>query len=193
MSINLLSASVSVSVLQISSSVSLFWILHICFCSVTKSCPTLCDSMDCSAPGSSVLHYLSKFVQIHIHWVGDVIQPSYPLLPLSPPALNLFQHQGLSSEVTLCIRWPKYWSFSFSINPSNGCSGLISFSIDWLYLLAVLEILKSLLQHHNSKASTYMWYCIYFFLILFHCRLLQDTEYSFLYYIQRQSLFHTHV
>ena len=161
-SVSLLFTSVSISVLQVSSSVPLFWILHICFFSVAKSCPTLCDCMDCSAPGSSVLHYLSEFVQIHIHWVGDAIQPSYPLLPSSPPALSLSQHQGLSNELTLCIRWPKYWSFSFSISLSNGYSGLISFRIDWLDLLAVLEILKSLLQHHSSKASTYKWYCIYF-------------------------------
>ena len=75
-------------------------------------------------------------------------------MPLSsPPAFNLSQHQGLSSESACCIRWPKYWSFSFNFSPSNEYSGLISFGIDWLNLLAIKETLKSLLQHHSSKAS----------------------------------------
>ena len=152
-SISLLFTSVSVSVLQISSSVPLFWILHICFFQSLSRVQLFVTCRDCSAPGSSVLHRLSEFVQIHR--VADAVQPSYPLLPSSPPALSLSQHQGLSNELTLCIRWPQYWSFSFSISLSNGYSGLISFRIDWLDLLAVLEILKSLLQHHSSKASTY--------------------------------------
>jgi len=85
--------------------------------------------------------------------VGDAIQLSHPVLSPSPPAFNLSQHQGLFKESVLCIRWPKYWSFSFSISPSNEYSGLISFRTDWLDLLAVLGTLKSLLQHHSSKAS----------------------------------------
>ena len=101
-------------------------------------------------PGSSVLHYLLEFVQIHVHWVGNATQPSHPLLSLSPLALNLSQHQGL---FPLCIRWPKYWNFSFSISPSNEYLGLISFRIDWFDLLAVQGTLKSLLQLH-LKAST---------------------------------------
>ena len=71
-----------------------------CFCSVTKLCPTLCSPMDCSMPGFSVLHCLLEFAQIHVHWVGDAIQPSHPLLPPSPPALSLSQHQGLSQWVS---------------------------------------------------------------------------------------------
>ena len=104
-------------------------------CSVPKSCPTLCDPMDYSTPGFSVLHSLLEFTQTHVHRVGDVIQPSHPLLSPSPLAFNLFQHQGLSNESVLRIRWPKYWSFSFSITPSNEYSGLISCRMDWLNLL----------------------------------------------------------
>ena len=84
---------------------------------------------------------------------SDAIQPSYPLLSPSPPAPNLSQHQVFSNESALRIRWPKHWSFSFSISPSNEYSGLVSFRMDWLDLLAVQGILKSLLQHHSSKAS----------------------------------------
>ena len=109
--------------------------------------------MDCSMPGFPVLDYLPEYAQTRVHWVSDAIQPSHPLSLLSPPALNLSQHQGLFSESTLCIEWPKYWSFSFSISPSNEYSGLISFRIDWLDLLAVQGTLKSLLQHYTSKAS----------------------------------------
>ena len=81
------------------------------------------------------------------------IQPSHPLSSPSPPAFSLPQHQGLSNESALCIRWPKYWSFSFSISPSNEYSGLISFRMDWLHFLIVQGTIKSLLQHHSSKAS----------------------------------------
>ena len=87
----------------------------------------------------------------HVHWVSDAIQPSHPLSSPSLPALYLFQHQGLFQCVSLHIRWPKHWSFSFS--PSSEYSGLISFRIDWFDLLAVQGTLKSLLKHHNSKAS----------------------------------------
>ena len=89
--------------------------------------------------------------------------PSHPLLSPSSPAFNLSQHQGLSNESFLCIRWPKYWRFNFSISPSNEHSGLISFRMDWLDLLAVQEILKSLLQHHSSKASILR--CSAFFIV----------------------------
>ena len=88
----------------------------------------------------------------HVHWVGDVIQPSHPLLSPSPPTFNLSQHQGLFKLVPR-IRWSKYWSFSFSISRPSEYSGLISFRVDWLKLLAVQGTLKSLLQHHSSKAS----------------------------------------
>ena len=109
--------------------------------------------MDCSMPGFSVHHQLPGITQTHVHWVGDTIQPSHPQSSPSPPALSLSQHQGFSKESVLRIRWPKYWSFNFSISPSNECSGLISSRIGWLDLLTVQGTLKSLLQHHSSKAS----------------------------------------
>ena len=84
----------------------------------------------CNMPDFPLLHYLLEFAQTHIHWVSDAIQPSHPLSPLSPPAFNLSQHQGLFHESALRIRWPKYWSFSFSISPSNEYSELISFSTE---------------------------------------------------------------
>ena len=104
-------------------------------------------------PGLPVHHQLPEFTQTHAHRVSDAIQPSHPLSSPSPPAFNLSQHQGLFNESALRIRWPKYWSFSFNISPSNEYSGLISFRIDWLDLLAVQGSLKSLLQQHSSKAS----------------------------------------
>ena len=113
----------------------------------------LCDPMDCSTPGFPVHHQLSEFTQTHVHRVSDAIQPSHPLLSPSPLTLNISQHQVFSSELVLHIRWQKYWSFSFSINPSNEYSGLISFRIYWLGLLAVQGTLNSLLQHHSSKPS----------------------------------------
>ena len=119
-------------------------------CSVTKSCLTLCDPMNYSRPGVPALHYFLEFAQTQVHWVDDAIQLSHPLLPTSPPALNLSQHQGLSNESALQIRWPKYWSFRFSINLTNEYSGLIFFD-NWFDLLAVQRTLRNLLQHHNSK------------------------------------------
>ena len=126
---------------------------HSVFSSVAQSCLTLCHPMDCSMPGLPAHCQLPEFTQTHVHWVGDAIQPSHPLLSPSPPAFNISQHHGLFQLVNLRIRWPKYWSFSFSISPSNEYSGLISFRMDWLDLLAVQGTLKSLLQHHSSKAS----------------------------------------
>ena len=122
------------------------------FSSVAQSCPTLCDPMNHSTPGLPVHHQLPESTQTHVHCVSDAIQPSHPLSSPSPPALNLSQHQGFSNESALHIRWPKYWSFSFNISPSNEHPGLI-FRMDWLDLLAVQWTLKSLLQHHSSKAS----------------------------------------
>ena len=104
------------------------------FNSVTQSCLTLCDPMDCSTPGYLVHHQLPEFTQTRVHWVGDAIQPSHPLSSPSPPAFNLSQHQGLFNESVFCIRWPKYWSFSFNISPSNEYSGLVSFRMDWMDL-----------------------------------------------------------
>ena len=123
------------------------------FSSVAQSCPTLCHPMNCSTPGLPVHHEHPEFIQIHVHRVGNAIQPSHLLSSPSPPAFNLSQYQGLFKCVSSSHRWPKYWSFSFSINPSNEYPGLISFRIDWLDLLAVQGTLRSLLQHHNSKAS----------------------------------------
>ena len=122
-----------------------FVLIQVC-CSVAKLCLTPCDPMNCSTPGSPALHYLQEFAQTPVHWVGDAIQLPHPLL-LPFPALSLSQHQGRCSESTLHIRWPKYWSFSFSISPSNEYSELISFRIDWFDLLAVQGTLKSLPWH----------------------------------------------
>ena len=105
--------------------------------------------MDCSTPGLPVHHHLLESTQTHVHWVNDAIQLSHPLSSPSPPALNLSQHQVFSNESALHIRWPKYWSFSFSISPSNEYSGLISFRMDF----TVQGTLKSLLQHYSAKAS----------------------------------------
>ena len=106
-----------------------------------------------------------QFTQTH-HRVGDAIQPSHPLSSPSPPALNPSQHQGLTNELTLHMRWPKYWSFSFSIIPSKEIPGLIS-RMDKLDLLAVQGTLKSLLQHHTSKASI-LWRSAFFTVQLSH-------------------------
>ena len=121
------------------------------FSSVAQSCPTLCDHMDCRIPGLPVHHQLPEFTQTHVHWISDAIQPSHPLLSLYSPSIFL-SITVFSNELVLCIRWPKYWSFSF-ISPSNEHPGLISFRMDWLDLLVVQETLKSLLQHFSSKAS----------------------------------------
>ena len=121
------------------------------FSSVTQSCPTVCNPMDCSMPGFPALHYLPEFTQTHVHWVDDATTISSScqpllLLPSTFPSIRVF-----SNESALHIRWPKYWSFS--ISPSNEYSGLISFRIDWFDLLAVQGTLKSLVQHHSLKAS----------------------------------------
>ena len=120
------------------------------FSSVTQSCPTLCNPMNHSMPGLPVHHQLPEFIQTHVHRIHDAIQPPPPLsslllLPLIFPSIRVF-----SNESVLHIRWPKDWSFSFSISPSNKYSGLISFRMDWLDLLAVQGTLKSLLQYHTT-------------------------------------------
>ena len=109
--------------------------------------------MDYSTPGLPVHHQLPELAQTHVHWVGDAIQPSHPLSPLLFPSSIFPSTRVFSNESALCIRWPKYWSFSFSISPSSGYSGLISFRIDWFDFLAVQGTHKNLLQHHSSKAS----------------------------------------
>ena len=139
--------------LQYKSNVCLPYPLFLQFSSVTQPCLTLCDTLNCSMLGLPVHHQLLEFTQTHVHRVSDAIQPSHPLLSPSPPAPNPSQHQSLFHESTLHVRWPKYWSFSFSIISSKEHPGLISFRMDWLDLLAVQGALKSLLQHHSSKAS----------------------------------------
>ena len=127
------------------------------FSSIAQSCLTLCDPMDSSTPGPPVHHQLPESTQTPVHWVGDAIPPLL-LLPSIFPSIRVF-----SNESDLHIRWPKYWSFSFNISPSNEYSGLISFRIDWLDPLAVQGTLKKLLQHHSSKASI-LW-CSAFFIV----------------------------
>ena len=119
--------------------------------------------MECSTPDFPVHDQLLELAQSHVHQVGDAIQPSHSLSSLSPPAFNFPSIRIFSNESVLCIRWPKYWSFTFSISPSNEYLGLISFRMDLFDLLAVQGTLKSLLQHHSSKASL-LW-CSVFFIV----------------------------
>ena len=123
--------------------------------------------MNCRMPGLPVHHQLPEFTQTHVHRVGDTIQPSHPLFSPSPPAPIPPSIRIFSNESTLPMRWPKYWSFSFSISPSNEHPGLVSFRMDWLDLLAVQGTLKSLLQHHSSKASI-LWCSAFFTVQLLH-------------------------
>ena len=130
----------------------------------------LCNPMNCSTPGLPVHHQLLEFTQTHVHRFSDAIQPFHPRsspspLPPIPPSIRVF-----SNESTLCMRWPKYWSFSFSIIPSKEIPGLISFRMDWLDLLTVQGTLKSLLQHHSSKVSI-LWRSAFFTVQLSHPRL----------------------
>ena len=115
--------------------------------------PSPISPMDCHKLGFPVLHYHPEFAQTYVHWACDTIQPLHLLLPPCPPAFNLYQHQGPFKWVGPSHEVAKVWSFSFSISPFNEYSGLISFRIDWLDLLAVQGTLKSLLRHRNSKAS----------------------------------------
>ena len=117
--------------------------------------------MYCSMLGFPVHHRLPELNQTHVHWVGDAIQPSPPLSSPSPTAFSF------SIESVFCIRWPKYWNFSFSISPSNEYSGLIFFRVDWLDLLAVQGTLRSLFHHHSSKASIF-WHSAFFTIQLSH-------------------------
>ena len=121
--------------------------------------------MDSSMPEFPVCHQLLELAQTHVHWVSDAIQASRPLSSPSPSFLPSIR--VLSNESVLCIRWPKYWSFSFSISHSNEYSGLISLRIDWLDLLAAQGTFKSLLQHHSSKVSI-LWHSAFFIVQLSH-------------------------
>ena len=137
------------------------------FSSVAQSFMTLCEPMNHSKPGFPGHYQLPESTQTHVHWVGDAIQPSHPLRPLLLlpsifPSIRVF-----SNESVLRIRWPKYWSFSFSTSPSSEYSGLISFRIDWLDLLAVQGTPKSLLQDHSSKASN-LWRSAFFMVQFLH-------------------------
>ena len=134
------------------------------FSSVAQSCPTLCDPMDCSTPGLPSItnsQSLLKLMAIELVMPSNHLILCHPLLlpPLIFPSIRVF-----SSESILCIRWPNYWSFSFSISPCNEYSGLISFRMDWLDLLAVQGTLKSLLQHHSSKGSI-LWGSAFFIVL----------------------------
>ena len=135
---------------------------NVLFSSVAQSCPTLCDPMNRSTPGLPVHHPLPEFIQTQVYRVGDAIQPSHPLSSPSPPAPNPSQHQSLFQGVNSSHQVASGVS-SFSIISSSEYSGLISFRMDWLDLLAVQGNLKSLLQHHSSKASILL--CSAFFTV----------------------------
>ena len=141
--------------------------MYVCMSSVTQSCPTLCDPKDCSMPGFPVHHQLQSLLKLtSIQSVMPsnhlILFRPFFLLPSILPSITVF-----SDELALLIRWPKYWSFSFNISPSNEYSGLISFRMDWLDLLAVQGTLKSLLQHYSSKASI-LWRSAFFVVQLSH-------------------------
>ena len=125
----------------------------------------------------AVHHKLPKFTETHVHRVSDAIQPSHPLSSPFPPALNTSQHRVFSNESALCMRWPKYWSFSFSIIHSKVIPWLI-FRMDWLDLLTVQGTLKSLLQHHNSKASI-LQHSAFFIVQLSHPYMTTGKNHSF--------------
>ena len=130
------------------------------FSSVAQSCPTPCNPTDWRIPGFPVHYQLPELTQIYVHRVSDAMQPPHPLLFPYPPTFNLPSIRVFSNESVLHIRWPKYWSFSFSISPSNEYSGLTSLRIDWLDLPAVQGTLRSVLQHNSSKASIQKKHCM---------------------------------
>ena len=145
--------------------------------SVTQSYPIVWDHTDCSTSGSPVLHHLLELAQTHINQLADAIQPSNPLPSPSLPAINVPSTRVFSNESILCIKWPKYWNFSFSVSPS----GLISFSIGWFDLLVAQGTLKSFLQHHSLKASILR--CSAFLMVQFSRLYLHDywkNQYSWL-------------
>ena len=141
------------------------YILNVQFSSVAQSCPTLCDPMNRSTPGLLVHHQSSlklTCIQLVMSFTHLILCRPLFLLPPIPPSIRVF-----SNELILGMRWPKYWSFSFSIIPSKEIPELISFRMDWLDLLAVQGTLKSLLQHHSSKASI-LWHSALFVVQLSH-------------------------
>ena len=151
------SPSPLISFLEVASPLS-----SCCCCSVTQSCPALCDPMNCSTPAFPALQYLLDFAQTHVHQVRDAIQLSHPLLSLLLPALIFPSIRFFSNLSTLGIRWPEYWSFSFSISPYNEYSELILLRIEWLDLLAVQGTQESSPAPH-FKASI-LW-CSSFFMV----------------------------
>ena len=146
--------------------------------SVAQGCLILCDLMGCSTPGLPVHHQLLELLKL---MSVESVMPSNLLILYCPlllqpsifPSIRVF-----SNESVLHIRWPKYWSFSFSISPSNEYSGLISFRMDWLDLLAVQGTLKSLLQHDRSKASI-LWHSVFFMVQLLHPYMTIGKNHSF--------------
>ena len=148
------------------------------FSSVTQSCLTLCNPMDCSTPGLPVHHQLLELLKLISI---ESVMPSNHLILCNPLLLlpSIFSSiRVFSNESVLCMRWPKYWSFSFSISPSNKYSGLISFKMDRLDLLAVQRTLKSLFQHHSSKASI-LWCSAFFMVQLSHPYITIGKNHSF--------------
>ena len=131
------------------------------FSSVTQLGLILCNPMDRSTPDLPVHHQLLELSQTHAHWVGDTIQPSILCHPLLLPPSIFPSIRVFSNESVLQIRWPQYWSFSFNISPSNEYSGLIFLRMNWLDLFTVQGTLKTLLQHHSSKASI-LWHSDFF-------------------------------
>ena len=149
--------------------------VQVCCHCVAQSYLTLCDPVDCSTPGSPGLDHLLGFAQTHIHWVDDATKYIILCHPFSCPQ---FSHWVFSSESALSITWPKYWSFSFSVSPSNEYLGLISFRMDWFGLLAVQGSLKCLLQHHSSNASI-LWQSAFFMVQLSHWYMTTGKNHSF--------------
>ena len=141
------------------------------FSSVAQLCPTLCNPMNYCTAGLPVYHQLPEFNQTYVHLFGDALQPSHPLSSPSPPAPSLSQHQSLFQWVNSSHEVAKIWNFSFSISPSSEHQGLISFRMDWLDLLTVQGTLKSLFQHHSSKASI-LW-CSAIFIVQVYTWLLE--------------------
>ena len=132
-------------------------------CSITQSCLTLCNPMDCSMIGFPVLHHLLELAQIHVNYVGDAANHFHLCRPLLLLLSIIPSNEIFSNELALCITWQKYWRFSFRISPSKEYSGFISLGIDWFDLLAVQGTFKSLLQHHSSKVS--IGQCSAFFMV----------------------------
>ena len=135
-------------------------------CSVAQLCPTICNSIDCRMPGFPVLHHLLGLAQTHVHWVGDAIQPSHPLSSPSPSVFSLSSIRVFSNESGSSHQVAKVLELQLQHHPSSEYSGLISFRINWSDLLEVQRTLKSLIQHHSSKASI-LWQCFQCFPIYF--------------------------